>query len=93
MAEALTSYLGMGNIKKIGRSRQGIALKPGDQILLCSDGLYKSLTENEILHLVTEYQENVQHAAEALTAAAMGDKTSGQDNTSVVLLRYKEKKE
>ncbi len=92
-AEALISYLGMGNVSLMDVNAQPFRMRDGDIVLLSSDGLYKSLTENEILHLVTEYQENVQHAAEALTAAAMGDKTSGQDNTSVVLLRYKEKKE
>ena len=61
-------------------------LKDGDMILLASDGLYRSLNEEEILTIVRKNERNMQHAAEALTAAVTGRKK--QDNTSVVILRY-----
>lgn len=92
-AEALISYLGMGNVSLMDVNEKPFQMRDGDIVLLSSDGLYKSLVEEEILHLVKEYEENMQNAADALTAAAMGDKTSEQDNTSVVLLRYNENKE
>ena len=92
MAEALTSYLGMGNIKKIGRSRQGIALKPGDQILLCSDGLYKSLSSDQIKAMLIDNQIDARVSVRRLADMALAKAVKKQDNTTVVLIQYHGKK-
>lgn len=92
-AEALISYLGMGNVSLMDVNRQPFLLEDGDIVLLTSDGLYRSLSQEEILALVKEAKEDMQKAADMLTAAALGDKKSGQDNTSVVLMRYGGKQE
>lgn len=92
-AEALISYLGMGNVSLMDVNRQPFLLEDGDIILLTSDGLYRSLSQEEILALVKDAKEDMQKAADMLTAAALGDKQSGQDNTSVVLMRYGGKQE
>ncbi len=88
-AEALISYLGMGNMSLMDLNRRPFLLEDGDIVLLSSDGLYRSLTEEEILCLVKEFGGNMQETADVLTSAALGTKQSGQDNTSVVLLRYR----
>lgn len=87
-AEALISYLGMGNMTLMDLNRQPFLLEDGDIVLLSSDGLYRSLSEEEILCLVKGHGEDMQRTADALTQAALGEKKSGQDNTSVVLMRY-----
>ncbi len=87
-AEALISYIGMGNVSLMDINRQPFYLKDGDMVLLSSDGLYRSLTEDEILEIVRAYAGDVQNMAQALTSAALGEKKSGQDNTSVVILEY-----
>lgn len=87
-AEALISYLGMGNVSLMDLNRQPFCLENGDIVLLSSDGLYRSLAEEEILCLVKEFGGNMQETADVLTSAALGNKQSGQDNTSVVLMRY-----
>ena len=87
-AEALISYLGIGNLELMDVNRQPFLLEEGDVVLLSSDGLSRSLTEEEILDIVYEYEPDMQRTAEELTAAALGEKTSGQDNTSVVILQY-----
>ncbi len=87
-AEALISYLGMGNVSLMDVNRRPFLLKEGDIVLLSSDGLYKSLAEEEILSVLKENKKDMQAAAKALTTAALGEKKSGQDNTSVVTLRY-----
>lgn len=85
-AEALTSYLGIGNLSLMDISPKAYPLKDGDIILLASDGLYRSLHEEDILTIVRKNRQDMQKAAEALTAAVKGRKK--QDNTSVVILRY-----
>ena len=87
-AEALISYLGMGSLSLMDINRQPFCLEDGDIVLLSSDGLYKSLSEEDILRIVREQGTSMQTAANALTAAALGNKTKGQDNTSVVVMRY-----
>ena len=85
-AEALTSYLGIGNLSLMDISQKAYPLKEGDIMLLASDGLYRSLHEEDILMIVRKNRQDMQKAAEALTAAVQGRKK--QDNTSVVILRY-----
>lgn len=85
-AEALTSYVGMGDLSLMDISPRGYPLRDGDILLLASDGLYRSLSEEEILTTVRKNETQMQQAADALTAAVAGRKK--QDNTSVVLLRY-----
>ena len=63
-------------------------LEDGDIVLLCSDGLYKSLAEEEILRIVKEQEAFMQSTANALTAAALYNKPGGQDNTSVAVMRF-----
>lgn len=91
-AEALISYLGMGQLPMMEINRQPFLLEDRDIVLLSSDGLYRSLSEEEILEIVKEGQDNMQKAAEMLTKRALGEKQKGQDNTSVVVMqvRYEE---
>lgn len=85
-AEALTSYLGIGGLSVMDVSPRAYPLKEGDIILLASDGLYRSLHEEEILAIIQKNRQDMQRAAQALTAAVGGRKK--QDNTSVVVMRY-----
>ena len=51
--EALVSFLGMGGLRFIDTSRQPLPLSEGDIILLCSDGLYKSLDDDRMDDILT----------------------------------------
>ena len=87
-AEALISFLGIGGVSLVDLSEAPVQLMPGDQILLCSDGLYKSLSDERILAILTDNYFDLQRAADELTAAALRYAGRGQDNTTVVLVRY-----
>ena len=50
-AQSLISYLGLGKKKIIDKNEAPLEMKEGDKIILCSDGLYKSLYESQITHL------------------------------------------
>lgn len=86
-AEALISYIGMGHVSLMDINKQAYPLIDGDIVLLSSDGLSRSLYEEEILAVIKKHSQNMQDAADACMAAVEGRKK--QDNTSVVLLRYR----
>lgn len=85
-AEALISFLGMGDMALM--DIKTIQLKDQDRILLCSDGLYRALSENVILEVLNYHKFDMQMAAQALTDEASRRSKRGQDNTSVVLIQY-----
>lgn len=85
--EALISYLGIGNLSLIDTNTDTITLQRGDSILLCSDGLYRSIDEDEMLYIIQKYK-NIQDAANALTDYSSEKSNDGQDNTSVILMQY-----
>lgn len=87
-AEALISYIGIGRDSEIDTNDSPLYLQDGDLILLCSDGLYKTLPDMEILNVILQNQNDVTYAANALTQTALDKMRKGQDNTSVVLLRF-----
>lgn len=86
---ALISYLGMGNISLMDAYPQPIPLMDGDIILLCSDGLYKALTERQITETVHSYPGKLDAAASALQEQAAMVAGVTQDNTSIVMLSYR----
>ena len=65
-------------------------MRHGDTVVLCSDGLYRTLPEQEILQIVRQNGTDVQQAATQLTAAAIAKAKRNQDNTSVVVMKYQQ---
>ena len=92
--EALISYLGMGGLALLDNNTNPLQLVAGDIILLCSDGLYKALTDKEIKNILLDNAADIEAAADYLTSRAYDiscEKGSDyQDNTSVILIRYEE---
>ena len=86
--DALTSYLGMKNMSQMEINSIPIQLLPNDMLLLCSDGLYKSLSDAEICRIAVENKINPKQAAEQLTTEALAHATGKQDNTTVIVIQY-----
>ena len=62
--------------------------KPGDVLILCSDGLTSMVPDDEIVRLVREAQGDVEKAARALVDEANG--RGGEDNITVLLLKFEQ---
>lgn len=77
----LTRALGTDNREMFDIFRPD--LKPGDKILLCSDGLY-NLVEDELIHRICLEQENPHTVLSRLIATA--NERGGNDNITVVLV-------
>lgn len=86
-AEALISYLGIGDLSLIDSNQEPLTLYPGDVILLCSDGVYKTLSEDMIHAVLEDNYFDSDRAAEELTSSAMRYAGRSQDNTTAVLVR------
>ena len=89
--EKICSYMGIGGVPYIDINPYPFPLMNGDTVLLCSDGLYRALSEPEMLRIISSYDNNMQQAAEALTAAAIAKGKRHQDNTTAVLVKYCER--
>lgn len=87
--EALISYIGMGGLSLIDVSPCAEYMKEGDTLLLCSDGLYKALNSRQIQAIVEESGGNMQIAARRLCSEACRLAGYGQDNTTVIAVRYR----
>ena len=87
-AEALISFLGIGNVSLIDENEAPLKLIQGDMVLLCSDGLYKSLSDERILAIISDNYFDLQRAADELTEAALSYSGRGQDNATVVIVKY-----
>lgn len=85
--EALISYCGIKELKIKEMNTAPITLLPDDIIMMCSDGMYRSLTRNEIIDIISNSPEDMNIAAYLLTAAVNDKNYRGQDNTSVILIK------
>lgn len=85
--EALISFLGIGGLPIIDTGAGPLVMENDDIVILCSDGLYKSLDEQQILAIVEESGGNMRLAARRLCDEAFRLAVKKQDNTTVVALR------
>lgn len=81
---ALTSYLGLPALELIDANEQPVPLRMGDIVVLCTDGLYRALSDDEIADILSS---DAEEKAQALVDAAMLKQYTNQDNTTVVLLK------
>jgi protein phosphatase len=81
----LISFLGLSELPLFDNNRKPFPLKPNDRILLCSDGLYGTLSEVEIAE---EMACSPHTAAERLVEKALGKKKQFQDNITVLISAY-----
>jgi serine/threonine protein phosphatase PrpC len=79
--EALTSYLGQDSPRHIDRNVSPFPLQPGDQVVLCSDGVSKSLTADQ---MVQAMHSSPQRSCEALLERVLAAGVSQQDNATVL---------
>lgn len=81
---ALASYLGAGPVPHVDRSVRPLTLQPGDRLLLCSDGLYDALGDDEISDTLAAAPPG--GAAERLMNRVLEKNRPRQDNLTGALL-------
>ena len=86
--DALISYIGMGGVRHIDLNPRPFQLVNGDRMMICSDGLYRSLNDKEIKEIIVNSQFGIKGTADALIDCAMRKNLKNQDNTTVVLVDF-----
>lgn len=87
-AEALISYLGMNGLEMIDVNKVPFELEYGDRILLCSDGLYKCLSEEVLEDLLLYSNYEIKVTLNSLLEAVTQAPRRNKDNTTVILMAY-----
>lgn len=81
--ESLTSYIGGGFPRKVDYNPEPVALRPGDRVLLASDGIYRALSQDE---LAEHLSGTAAQAAQAILAAIQQKRLPQQDNFTALVL-------
>ena len=82
---ALTSYLGMNGISLYAQNQYPLTLERGDVILLCSDGLVNTVTDQEIMF---EILHNGQPEDCLQRLMAISKQRGAPDNVTAVLIEH-----
>lgn len=82
---ALTSYIGIGNLTEYDANIHPFRLQPSDKILLCSDGVFGTVTDAEIASVLSFPPHQ---AAGEIEKLVLEKRKKFQDNLTVVILEY-----
>ena len=86
--EALISFIGMGGLRIVDAIEQPMQLLAGDYLVMCSDGVYRGITDIEMVQALYENEFCMQKAAEQMVQTVLNKSIRGQDNDSVIAIRY-----
>ena len=90
--EALISYVGMGRNILIDTGELSFPEDMESTLILCSDGIYKTLTEKAICRILRE-ENSAEEIPEVLVNAAMTAGRAGKhDNISAIVIRRNKQK-
>ncbi|MBP7175470.1 MAG: serine/threonine-protein phosphatase [Thermoclostridium sp.] len=82
---ALTSYIGISELTEIDRNLEPVQLQPSDRVVMCSDGLFSTLSEAEMVQAMAK---SPQEAAQEMVDQAIQKDRKYQDNVTVIVLGY-----
>ena len=85
MKKRITSYLGAEVLKDIEICEKPIKLKRGDKVILCSDGVYNSISEIE-METILMAKLKPYEVAEEIIEMIKAKNFPKQDNATIVIL-------
>ena len=84
---ALTSYVGMSSIAAVDRNLMPLQLRRGDRVLLATDGVFGTLSDEELCD-VLQRADDPGTAAAILESKVREKNKPGQDNSTSVVIIY-----
>ncbi|HOV27081.1 MAG TPA: protein phosphatase 2C domain-containing protein [Pseudobacteroides sp.] len=85
MKKRITSYLGAEVLKDIEICEKPIKLKRGDKVILCSDGVYNSISEIE-METILMSKLKPQEVAEEIIEMIKAKNFPKQDNATIIIM-------
>lgn len=82
--DALTSYIGIENLRMIDRGTKPLDLKAGDKVMLCSDGVFNALGDDALTRLLRSAP--APDAAQNMEQAVLSQNLLHQDNFTAILI-------
>ena len=82
---ALTSFIGIRELKKVDGSESPFQLLEGDRLILMSDGVFNTLSDEEILNCM---KQDVYASAQSLDRLIQKKDDAEQDNYTAILIEY-----
>lgn len=86
--ERLVSYLGMGIAEIYDSNVRPFAMMPGDKLLLCTDGLYRTVEQEEMARILS-FSGDVKVISAKLESALLRKKRANQDNATWAVIGIK----
>lgn len=83
--KSVSSFIGMGELKYIDGSMRPVRTVPGDRLLLMSDGVFNTLSEQEICDVLIQEKE-AKNAARMLEEQVLARQNGKQDNFTAIIL-------
>lgn len=84
--EQLISYLGMGIAELYDGNYSPFEVRQGDRLLLCTDGLYRSLTQQEI-YSIMQQRGSTDRICKMFENAILAKRKVNQDNATWIVLQ------
>lgn len=75
----------LGTTKQVESDFFEVELKPGNVILMCSDGLSNMIDDEDMMYIIRRYNEDIEAAGKKLVGKA--NECGGKDNISLILIQ------
>lgn len=86
--DALISFVGMGGLLLIDANENGLALQPNDRIVVCSDGVYRTVNMKQLSDYFCS-SKTIGEAGQACIKQIESKRNNDQDNYTLVALQAK----
>jgi serine/threonine protein phosphatase PrpC len=83
--DTLASYIGNENLPVIDANKKGFSVCKGDTLILCSDGIYNGISDDEMKNILKHNEP--QKASEKIVQAVLNKSIAGQDNLTVMIIK------
>lgn len=83
--DSLAQYIGSKNEPDPDVNIRPLIPRAGDKLLICSDGVYNALSDEEMVWAMSGH---AQDAADALMSAIIGKNYANQDNNTAIVLEF-----
>lgn len=81
----LTSHLGMAQVALVDLAFRPFLMRPGDTVIVCSDGIYRSASDKEIIEAFR--RSPPAKACEVVKAMVLSKGRSQQDNLTIIAIQ------